>query len=223
MRVRLPGLLLLVAFLTACTPAGRYKVKTFFFTGVPDPNAENVERVAESAQAPLLVPRKRRRQAVTRPSPYFLHGPFGSGQCESCHATTQTSAFRTRMKDTAASKSTQNVNIGSRMAYTPAELCVGCHSEKSPRVARANDLWLHPPVAKGWCTECHSPHKSQRQYMLLKSNNELCNQCHVSSDLQFTPEHQQDPEADCLSCHNPHMGHGTNLLKTEYDERSQRS
>ncbi|MCK5382349.1 MAG: hypothetical protein KAJ65_01215, partial [Gammaproteobacteria bacterium] len=69
------------------------------------------------------------------------------------------------------------------------------------------------------CTSCHSPHKSKRQYMLLKADNvELCTQCHSNNDLQMTVEHKQDPAADCIACHNPHVGKSQFLLKAEYDE-----
>ncbi|MCK5481112.1 MAG: hypothetical protein KAJ06_08195, partial [Gammaproteobacteria bacterium] len=64
-----------------------------------------------------------------------------------------------------------------------------------------------------------SPHQSKRQYTLLKENNvELCTQCHALNDLQLTAEHKQDPAADCIACHNPHVGKSPSLLKAEYDE-----
>ena len=47
---------------------------------------------------------------------------------------------------------------------------------------------------------------------------ELCSGCHRKPDLLQTAAHQKEPEADCLACHNPHVGKNAFLLKAEHDE-----
>jgi predicted CXXCH cytochrome family protein len=212
------SLLFIAAFVPACSTDSRHKVKTFFFTGVPEPGKEQAEVTQTGIEAPLVKQNIQHKQNGVPASPFFLHGPFGAGQCQKCHAVTESKPFRNRLAKSGNGNITRTVNIGPRLAYPLEELCISCHSEKSQATARANGLWLHGPVAKGWCTQCHNPHKSQRQYMLQKTNIELCNQCHLTADLQVTLEHQQNPDTDCVSCHNPHMGKFATLLRTEYDE-----
>ena len=214
-------LLVAAAAVSGCSQAARHDVLTFFFTGVPEPGEEAAR--AKQARADALTPaeiRKKRREAkFLKQVRFFKHGPYGAGQCERCHATAASKPFRTGKAEVSDNAVSQTVNVGLRLAFPQEELCVSCHSEKSREMAEANGLWQHEPDTKGWCTACHSPHKSKRQYMLLKANNvELCTQCHSINDLQLTAEHKQDPAADCITCHNPHVGKSPFMLKAEYDE-----
>jgi predicted CXXCH cytochrome family protein len=203
---------------SGCSQATRHDVLTFFFTGVPEPGEEAAAEARADAAVAAREERRRKKKAPKQVQ-FFKHGPYGAGQCERCHATAASKPFRTgkaRVSDAAVA---QAPSFGPRLAFPWEELCVTCHSEKSPAAAKANGLWQHGPVAKGRCTLCHSPHQSKRQYTLLKENNvELCTQCHSINDLQITVQHKQDPTADCISCHNPHVGRSPSLLKAEYDE-----
>ncbi len=224
MRKTVRGLVCLALSLTvlgACSPAARYRVKTFFFTGVPAPGQENAANSAAAPQVVLESPverqlRKRSQRAVVA-STFYYHGPFASHHCDLCHATTASKPFRTGVAQTAGKDET--INIGPRLAYPIDELCVSCHAEKSPVAARARGLWMHGPVGKGWCTQCHNPHKSTQRFMLQKEGHALCKRCHVESDLLLTPVHAQNPEENCVDCHNPHMGETSTLLRTAFDER----
>jgi predicted CXXCH cytochrome family protein len=211
-------LLIAAVAVSGCSQATRHNVLTFFFTGVPEPGEEAADEARADAAVAAREERRRKKKAPKQ-APFFTHGPYGAGQCERCHATAASKPFRTgkaRVSDAAVA---QAPSIGPRLAFPWEELCVTCHSEKSPAAAKANGLWQHEPAAKGRCTLCHSPHQSKRQYALLKENNvELCTQCHSINDLQITVQHKQDPTADCISCHNPHVGKSPSLLKAEYDE-----
>ena len=216
-------LLLLVfgAGITACSQNSRYQVLTVFFTGVPDPNAVAEEKRALASQNGDQAPAVRQRRQPEIQTPFFVHGPFGAGQCELCHATTASKPFRSGMEEISEAATATTQSIGPRLAFPLEELCVTCHSEKSAEVAKANGLWQHGPVANGWCTTCHSPHKAARQYNLLEDNNvELCTQCHSQEDLLITEEHRKEPSTNCITCHNPHVGENSYLLKAEYDEWS---
>ena len=209
------------ASLSACAQATRYKVLTFFFTGVPEPGAKIGTKTAVATQTGALTARsgERKTLAYLTQAQFFVHGPYGAGECERCHATTASQQFRTGGEQVTTAVVSQSQNIGPRLAVPLEELCVTCHSEKSNEAAVANNLWQHGPVANGWCTMCHSPHRAARQYMLLKDNNvDLCTQCHTKDDLQITPEHTKNPAENCIDCHNPHLGRNAYLLKAEYDE-----
>ncbi len=209
-------LLITAAAVSGCSQTTRHDVLTFFFTGVPEPGEAAASETGADTTTAVVKQRKKRK--LVSQSPFFVHGPYGAGQCERCHSTTASKAFRTGIAQDAAAVS-RAVYIGPRLAFPRGELCVTCHVEKSPEAAKANGLRQHGPATTGWCTSCHSPHKSKRQYMLLKANNvELCTQCHSFNDLQLTMEHKQDPAADCIACHNPHVSKSPFLLKAEYDE-----
>lgn len=218
------ALFVAVAFMSGCSNVTRHDVLTFFFTGVPEPGAEGADGAGVAGrQVATLAPgaRQRPKLKLFREPRVYVHGPYGSGQCELCHATAASKPFRTLKGGVTESTVSRAKSIGPRLAYPLEELCVTCHSEKSAEAAGSMDLAQHKPVADGWCTACHSPHKALRQYMLLKNNNvELCIQCHKPDELQASIEHRKDPEADCISCHNPHVGKSPLLLKAEYDEWS---
>ena len=220
----LATLLVGVAAVSGCSQATRYDVLTFFFTGVPKPGEEAAMENQAAGAAPdatlAAKPRQRRElRFLTRAPPFFMHGPYGAGQCERCHATAASKPFRTAATQVKDAEVVQARSIGPRLAFPREELCLTCHSEKSSEVAKAGGLIQHEPVAKGRCVACHSPHKSARQYMLLKADNvELCSQCHEHKDLQTIVEHRQDPAADCITCHNPHVGRSSVMLKADYDE-----
>ena len=97
------------------------------------------------------------------------------------------------------------------------QLCISCHSQHAAAFAGERSLQQHPPSAVGACTNCHSPHQSLRQYMLLKADNlELCGGCHNPATM--TPVHTVDPARDCIDCHNAHVGVTSQLLKSDAKE-----
>lgn len=202
----LAWLLLMMFALPGCS----HQVLTFFFTGVPEPGqqqnvaTENAAMNEERRQVPKL--------------PYFAHGPYGASSCSSCHESRGDSVFDNRVT---AAGSIDPQKVSARLLYPLAELCVGCHSDHQPSAANAGGLWQHGPVANQQCTACHSPHKSDRRYMLLaNSDAAMCGQCHSDSELRHTPQHTNDPKEECTRCHNPHAGQSRLLLRHEYDERN---
>jgi predicted CXXCH cytochrome family protein len=96
-----------------------------------------------------------------------------------------------------------------------------------------NDLVVHKPFIDGQCGGCHDPHATNNEWVLKKSSEEICLNCHkpdtdllnhrhpyntkpkkkLASDLKLTP----DGLLECLSCHNPHSSKQPHMLKTEMD------
>ena len=99
----------------------------------------------------------------------------------------------------------------------PEKLCVSCHTQHGKAFALDRDLQQHAPAASGACTACHSPHQSLRRYMLLRADNhKLCGSCHEAAAL--TSVHSDDPQQDCISCHNAHVATNSKLLRSDADE-----
>jgi len=152
-----------------------------------------------------------RRPNFVLQSEEFEHWPFASGNCTLCHLAVNTQGVAQETKVSSASL---------KLAYPKEVLCAGCHAEKAPANAAAAGLWPHGPVAGGWCTSCHNPHKAKRRYMLLAASNAaMCGQCHRPQDLKVTPQHAGTPAPECTECHNPHAGRDKLLLRADYDEQ----
>ena len=221
-----------IAAVAGCSPADRYEVLTFFFTGVPPLEGEAAEGAeAEETQTAKAGPSRAERirlkkiQLVNERNVRLMravkwtHGPYAAQECDRCHALS--ASLKIGARGTAGDKPQKSV--GERLLAPPEELCLGCHETKGTRAADERGVRLHGPVASGLCIGCHNPHQSPRRFMLLKKNTvELCTQCHDKVGLQErTAAHRSAPDADCLTCHNPHMGGTAMILKAEFDERGQ--
>lgn len=209
--------LLVLAGMQGCS----HQVLTFFFTGVPEPGQEQVsdaERTLDEQQADRRAQSNARRQRANLESQtiQFVHGPFAARRCDACHVTS--GGKQVRAAD--GSISTSKLVVGQRLMYPEEQLCLGCHSDKSPATALKRDLWQHGPAANALCTACHNPHASPRPFMLRKKGDtQMCGQCHSRDSLRQTVRHSSDMDVVCTDCHNPHVGRSSQLLRANYDER----
>jgi DmsE family decaheme c-type cytochrome len=90
-------------------------------------------------------------------------------------------------------------------AATVNELCFTCHAEK-----RGPFLWIHPPVMMN-CLNCHLPHGSVIQHMLVIRQPLLCQRCHVGTFHPGTPGQPMGVFVFNQSCDNCHSQiHGSN-------------
>ena len=86
-----------------------------------------------------------------------------------------------------------------------AEICTKCHqsSLETQNFSKSEHL-----VNGLSCTTCHSPHKSSDvNYMLVKSQTELCFGCHSAQKAEFARPYRHRVEVgllQCSDCHNPH-------------------
>jgi predicted CXXCH cytochrome family protein len=198
---------------SSCDKYTRYKVRTFFFTGVPHPDEE--AKVVETGLSPEELSRKKIDEFFV---PSYVHGPYAAQQCYHCHSTSKSATFRGSAKGpTKTIKSIQEV--AGRLVMPLKQLCIDCHTGKSVESAFFKGYWIHGPVSDGICTVCHNPHKSPYPYMLVKGNaKDMCSSCHASGFIMEIEEHKKDE--DCTNCHNPHIGKNRFLLKKDLDESS---
>jgi predicted CXXCH cytochrome family protein len=205
-----------------CSTGARYKLKTVIFTGVPPLNEEQATGESEPAQDPReagaeRAAREHQRRESLLPR-YWQHGPFAAGECGRCHSLAQSKSFSGNAAAASGSSSSINtVSASSRLTMPKQQLCASCHSQHSSSFAQGRGLQQHLPSAVGLCTGCHSPHQSLRRYMLLKADNvELCSGCHSPDTL--TAVHIENPQQDCVECHNAHVGKNDHLLRSEAGE-----
>ena len=90
------------------------------------------------------------------------------------------------------------------------QLCYSCHDENNTATH------VHPPVAKGNCLECHTPHSSPESNLLKKyPTAQVCYQCHKLESAQKKYKHAPVEKGDCAKCHDPHQSDLNRLLIKE--------
>lgn len=163
------GLLLLL--LGCGTPQQRYKVLSFFFDGVPDPNAPKGTVASASGGKPS-----------------YLHNPFANGKCNACHQSedpfspphvtaatclachTQVPGEYPLLHGPVASGQCQFCHTPHQstephlLKLSSPRICQQCHEPGSisPKVAEHTD-------PKADCMSCHSGHGGSDRHFLKAS------------------------------------------------------
>ena len=181
------GALLVMIGLLGCSTAKDYKWLSFFFDGVPNPNARTNAIVATAG-----VGSTNKAPVVARPvSSLITHPPYGDKACLECHE----SKFSVRMKGTQRQvcfACHDDFLAKAKVKHAPAENseCTACHE---PHFSPNKNLLLrtgrtlctechddplakakvkHSPVESG-CLECQSPHASTNKFLVKKAGKAL--------------------------------------------------
>jgi DmsE family decaheme c-type cytochrome len=92
--------------------------------------------------------------------------------------------------------------------------CLTCHAGGTQHMNALNSVHAENGVS---CTSCHSPHHAAtKEFLLLKSQPELCYGCHLSKRAEFAmPFHHRVNEGlvQCTDCHNPHGTEGPKQVR----------
>ena len=180
------GLAVAFALGVGCTAAARYRVLTFFFTGVPKPGeAPVIEEVATPRLHEELAEAKRKRRAA-RIRKLFVHSPYAQRRCGGCHV----------------------VGSGQLVQSLEEGLCQTCHF-RFP----GDDVYVHGPVAVNACGFCHHPHGSEQPKILYADATSLCLRCHKADELTSCAVRETADVVSCIDCHNPHSGNNRFFLK----------
>ena len=224
----------MLAFVWGCDQHTRYKVLTFFFTGVPSPE-EIAKRKQEELQQQKKAELARQEQAAkakqqqsasasdqalpslqeaAKPKLYS-HAPYAEGRCDQCHKTAvSVTIFRDKTEPSGFSRGGGRPGV---LLAPRKELCAKCHEPLRPETAISKGLWLHTAAAEGDWNICHDPHQSKNRQLLLESPGVVCLLCHVGENMMKIAAHKQPGE--CLDCHNPHLGKDKKMLKQDYTEK----
>ncbi|WP_242157532.1 cytochrome c3 family protein [Aestuariivivens sediminis] len=87
------------------------------------------------------------------------------------------------------------------------QLCYQCHEDFRQQIG-----FLHGPVASGNCTQCHHPHQSKIEKLLIRNGQDLCLKCHIKDKIVNNRVHTHIESKNCMACHNPHGGSDINYL-----------
>jgi predicted CXXCH cytochrome family protein len=143
----------------------RYRVLSFFFDGVPDPNA---------ATGPTT------RRTGERGKVVFVHKPFADAEadekkCATCHLNTSDIFARAQVRRDVCVECHASVKREYRYTHGPVvnNLCQFCHAPHQS----INEHLLKMP-APAVCTQCHFPEtlgSNPPEHLIAKSN---CISCH---------------------------------------------
>lgn len=162
-----------------------HKVLTVFFDDVPEMNDSLKLAVKPDPPKP---------DSALRQQPLLLasaskrshHTAFTKKKCETCHLP----------------------GNDNELNLSQPELCYKCHPVYK-------FTFEHGPVASGFCTTCHDPHKVNNPKLLLAVGQELCLKCHDQSGLGKSREHRDMGSLPCTKCHNPHGGNKKYFLNQD--------
>jgi predicted CXXCH cytochrome family protein len=90
------------------------------------------------------------------------------------------------------------------------KVCLNCHETFKEKMQLP---FLHTPVRKGDCSDCHNPHTSSHGKLLSGDVKKICLSCHegiVPGKAQST--HRVAVEGNCVKCHDPHAAKNKNNL-----------
>lgn len=122
----------------------------------------------------------------------------GEHGCQSCHGPGQAHVD-------GGGDVTKIIRFETLSPSQTAAICTKCHQASLEVQNFSKSQHLSSGVS---CTSCHSPHKSADvNFMLVKSQTELCFGCHAAQKAQFARPYRHRVEVgliQCSDCHNPH-------------------
>lgn len=163
------GLFVCLTVLGCSTPQQRYKVLSFFFDGVPDPDA----------------PKAVRRSSAPGARPVFIHKPYEEKKCDACHLNTDDIFARAKVKADMCYTCHPKVldqyeKIHGPVAAGQCMMCHAAHASGEPHLVRV--------PAPRLCTQCHEPgtfSPNPVEHQDPKANCLACHSGHGGPDLRF--------------------------------------
>ncbi|MBI5467299.1 MAG: cytochrome c3 family protein [Candidatus Kerfeldbacteria bacterium] len=142
----------------------------------------------------------------------YVHGPVAAGSCRTCH-------------DPHGSRFEKSLN------HPVQILCFSCHGEVEEQLRQKV---IHRPFLEGRCTACHDPHSTANKWVLIRNSQELCLTCHRTGTSLSGHNHpynvrprfrlrvplklSNNGQLECISCHNPHAGDASHLLRVSQNQ-----
>lgn len=198
-------ILLLGAVGAACSVERNHRVLSFFFDGVPDPDAPQALEPGSPGARPEEPAADEEPQTPEIAAPAMsTHPPVAARQCSACHGPVQTqgsgeTAWRTQTF---------------MLALPKEELCAKCHEPPERE-------FVHGPAGSRRCYVCHLHHRSPHPHLLRTTVlRPVCTTCH-DPNVFVTKELHEGFQADCIACHDPHGGPDRYFLKPGWEEHAQ--
>lgn len=166
---------ILSSLLYGCEAKARYKVLSFFFDGVPDPEKVALEEKAARDKGRSVITGEPGTKITT-------HGPYAAKACDACHEKFTNNLL---LPPQELCFKCHTINIDKRWVHgpvaaggcgvchephesrypfllvsTPREFCFHCHNKDSLLKSEAHK------DTEAICTNCHDAHASDRRFLL---------------------------------------------------------
>lgn len=95
--------------------------------------------------------------------------------------------------------------------------CTSCHDPHGSNSSAILADYVHEPIKKEMCNQCHNEPNSAQPFAVKKTGFELCQGCHYEMvNESFSKNRLHWPLADktgCINCHSPHASPQAGLLR----------
>ncbi len=186
--IHLTGAIFLCFLTLHCSRGTRYQVLRVFFDGIPVADSLRTDNSGSPPEHAVPAANAVQDTLQTERPAWYYHPAQDASECKACH----------------------DIGQSFRLYAQAAELCGRCHTFKDNPI-------VHNPVEGNACTECHNPHGSQNEHILVATERELCATCHDVWADEFEvagSTHAPVSAGKCGQCHDPHASkHQTLLLK----------
>lgn len=206
-----------------CTPERKFQVLSFFFDGVPNPNAKTTVITVSSDSVPLVA-------AAVKPE-FYTHKPYNDEKCQSCHESGFSNSlikpipelcytchdnFNTKYPvlhgpvafgNCRACHHPHEAKIEKLLIREGQQLCLFCHEAKDILTNK-----MHSKIGNKNCTDCHNPHGGENRIML---NAGTCTSCHDDFNKKYNFVHGPVASGNCSMCHGSHSSAKPKLLLQE--------
>jgi len=140
----------------------------------------------------------------------------GENFCATCH-TTVAAEFKRRFVHPLESGNIRCTDCHKLQCMNDPSLTVGldwtcqnCHSEKAGPFTYEHPVAYKHLVNGGGCPECHEPHGSPNDRLLIQPGNGLCRQCHEVPAGHRVQHSGLGTKLDCVVCHSEIHGSYSN-------------
>jgi predicted CXXCH cytochrome family protein len=187
---------------SGCSTSKHHRVLSFFFDGVPEPEAAVVSTAPE-VQATV-------GRRLVRPGE---HGPYAAKLCDSCHDSRATNALVAPIDQLCV----RCHQLGETKAYVHGPLasggCTVCHDPH-----RSPNRYLLVSASDGFCLDCHD----RAALSVVKTAGGVAAPAAGEVEgAEAAPETPETPQIDahagdatnCTDCHDAHMSDRKYLLR----------
>ncbi|MCK5443373.1 MAG: hypothetical protein KAJ23_15925 [Maribacter sp.] len=220
--------LFFMTLLYACSSSSSYRMRSFFFDGVPNP-ADQLQVVLDST---TILDSLGNATVIVKPDMY-VHPPYENRGCNNCHDIQNISkpklpvpqlCFECHEKPADkfsflhgpvdAGQCTQchhphRSKNDFLLRLVDNDLCLNCHME-----AKVLDNPIHEAIGDTNCTQCHNPHGGNDRFVLQK---DACFNCHDTAIVDNEFVHGPVAANQCNLCHDNHESQADKLLKFQGD------
>ncbi len=179
--IRIFGIIVIVTGIYSCSPEEKYDVLSFFFDGVPKPEAEGLDTLITDTTmfASSASVRKRAKSTL------YYHPPYRDKECPECHVRSQGNRLREPMPGLCYQC---HDDFTDEFAFVHGPVvsgfCTQCHSPHSSKYKKLtlrkgqevclychqrSDVFaneVHDGIDDTVCWECHNPHGGEDRFIL---------------------------------------------------------